>query len=78
MFFGVFLAFVFNRTGESVLATMLAHLSLNIALGVGGVQISSSIFWKMMAGITGIIAVLLTLVSSRTPASISKAAIVDR
>ena len=34
--FGVFLAFVFNKAEESVLPTMLAHLSLNVMLAIGG------------------------------------------
>jgi membrane protease YdiL (CAAX protease family) len=29
--FGLFMAYVFHQTGGSVLATILAHLSLNIA-----------------------------------------------
>jgi hypothetical protein len=46
--FGVFLAFVFNRTGESVLATNVAHLSLNVTTGIGGVDLSSIVFWRTM------------------------------
>jgi membrane protease YdiL (CAAX protease family) len=53
--FGVFLAFVFNRTGESMLATMLAHLSLNVMTGIGGTQLSSVVFWRTLAGLFGII-----------------------
>jgi uncharacterized protein len=59
--FGVFLALVFNRTGGSVLATILAHLSLNISLGAGGVQLSSPVFWWVMAGIYGAVALVVTL-----------------
>jgi uncharacterized protein len=63
--FGVFLAFLFNRTGQSVLATMLAHLSLNIMLALGGVRLSSVVFWRILAGIYGALAVLATAMSRR-------------
>jgi CAAX protease family protein len=56
--FGVFLAFVFHRTGESVLATILAHLSLNITMGMGGVRLSSIAFWWTMVGIFGALALV--------------------
>jgi uncharacterized protein len=63
--FGVFLAFVFNRAGESVLATILAHLSLNIASGVGGVQLSSIVFWHTLVAIFGALAFLIVVTSRR-------------
>jgi uncharacterized protein len=66
--FGVFLAFVFNRAGESVLPTMVAHLSLNIASGMGGVQLSSIVFWRTLVGIFGVLALLIALVSRTRPA----------
>lgn len=66
--FGVFLAFVFNRAGESVLATMLAHLSLNFASGMGGVQLSSIVFWRTLVGIFGVLALLIALASRTRPA----------
>ena len=59
-FFGFFLAFIFNRTGESILATILAHLSLNVSLGTGGVQLSSPIFWWVLVGIFATFAFLAT------------------
>ena len=61
MFFGVFMAFVFNRAGESVLATMAAHLSLNIMTGVGGAEFSSRVFWGVLMGVFGLIAVPVTI-----------------
>ena len=61
-FFGVFLALVFNRSGGSVLATILAHLSLNIMTGFGGVQFSSRTFWGTLAVIFGTCALLTTVV----------------
>jgi membrane protease YdiL (CAAX protease family) len=60
-FFGVFMAFVFNRAGESVLATMAAHLSLNIMTGVGGAEFSSRVFWGVLMGVFGLIAVPVTI-----------------
>jgi hypothetical protein len=71
--FGVFLAFVFNRAGESVLATILAHLSLNIASGFGGVQLSSIVFWRTLVAIFGALALLIVLRSRRPP--LQKAAV---
>ena len=61
VFVGVFLGFVFNRAGESVLATMAAHLSLNVMLGVGGAMLSSLAFWTTLAGVFGMLAVLITV-----------------
>jgi len=54
--FGVFLVFVFYRAGGSVLATMLAHLSLNVMTGIGGAQLSSVVFWRTLGGIFGVVA----------------------
>lgn len=65
VFFGVFLASVFFRSGQSVLPTIMAHLSLNIMTGIGGVQLSSVMFWRTLAGIFGVLAAL-TSVTSRT------------
>ena len=47
--FGLFLALLFNEGGTSVLPTMLAHVSLNVLLALGGVKLSSDIFWWTMA-----------------------------
>ena len=65
--FGVFLAFVFNRAGESALATILAHLSMNIASGFGGVQLSSIVFWRTLVAIFGALALLIALASRTRP-----------
>ena len=64
LFFGVFLAFVFVRAGESIWAPMLAHLSFNIMSGLGGAQLSSVVFWRTLAGALAAVAVI-TLVASR-------------
>ena len=61
--FGVFLAFIFNRAGQSVLTTIAAHLSLNVMLGVGGMRFSSASFWWALAGVFGAVAVLTTMQS---------------
>jgi hypothetical protein len=50
---------MFYRTGESVLAPILAHLSLNITLGAGGVRLSSVVFWWVMVGVYGVVEGLL-------------------
>jgi hypothetical protein len=74
VFFGVFLGFLFNRAGESVLATMTAHLSLNIMTGVGGAELTSGAFWWTLAGLFGVIAVAITVVTAKrlaTPAALS-------
>jgi membrane protease YdiL (CAAX protease family) len=63
--FGVFLGFLFDTAGESVLATILAHLSLNVALGVGGVPPTSHWFWWTMAATLGACALVVTLRSPR-------------
>ena len=54
--FGVFLAFLFNKAEQSVLPTMLAHLSLNVSLAIGGVSLVSGVFWRAMAVAYGLIA----------------------
>ena len=64
-FFGVFIGFMFNRAGESVLATMAAHLSLNIMTALGGASLTSSVFWGLLALVFGVIALSMTL-KSRT------------
>jgi membrane protease YdiL (CAAX protease family) len=55
--FGVFLAALFYRGGDSVLPTMAAHISLNVILGIGGVNLASVVFWMTMAALTAPIAV---------------------
>jgi CAAX protease family protein len=55
--FGIFLAAVFYRAGDSVLPTMPAHIALNVVLGIGGVNLASFAFWITMAGLTAPIAV---------------------
>jgi membrane protease YdiL (CAAX protease family) len=54
--FGLFLAALFSATRGSVIPTILAHLSWNITLGVGGVQLSSALFWWALAIMFALIA----------------------
>ena len=63
--FGVFLAFVFNRTGMSVIGTILAHLSLNVAMGFGGVDLSSIVFWRTLTVIFGALAFVAVIAPGR-------------
>jgi membrane protease YdiL (CAAX protease family) len=64
--FGVFMAFVFYRAGESVLATILAHLSLNIMTAMGGVRLSSFVFWATLATIFSLIAISASIAMRRS------------
>jgi membrane protease YdiL (CAAX protease family) len=68
--FGVFLAFLFNRTGQSIIATILAHLSLNITLGAGGVLLSSLVFSWIMLTVYTSVGVLITIASYKWQASV--------
>ncbi len=63
---GIFLALIFNRTGASVLATMLAHLALNVMFGIGGVSFSSAVFWRTMTVVYAALAVI-AIMALRTP-----------
>jgi membrane protease YdiL (CAAX protease family) len=60
-FFGVFMAFTFNRAGASILGTIPAHLSLNIMLALGGAAFTSRVFWGTLSIAFGAIAALATL-----------------
>lgn len=56
--FGVLLAFLFAQTGH-LLASMLAHLSLNVTLAVAGVPLASRGFWWSLVLATGITAAII-------------------
>ena len=64
--FGVFMAFVFYRAGESVIATILAHLSLNIMTAMGGVRLSSFVFWTTLATMFSVVAIWASIAMSRS------------
>lgn len=66
--FGVFLAFVFARTGQ-VLAPMLAHLSLNVTLAVAGIPLASRPFWWILVFATA--AVVMAAYFTAWPANIA-------
>lgn len=67
LLFGVFLAFVFFRAGETIGAPLLAHVSFNIMSGLGGAQLSSPVLWRTLAGTFAVVA-FITLVASPRPA----------
>ena len=62
--FGVFLAALFYRAGDSVLPTMAAHISLNVVLGIGGVNLASFAFWMTMVVLTAPVAFVSLMWSS--------------
>jgi hypothetical protein len=43
--FGTFMAGLFYRTQGSIVPTILAHVSLNATLGLGGASLSSPVLW---------------------------------
>jgi membrane protease YdiL (CAAX protease family) len=68
--FGVFLAGLFYRAGDSVLPGMAAHVSLNVILAVGGVNLASVAFWTTMAVLTFVIAVAAMIRSGESRADL--------
>jgi CAAX protease family protein len=67
--FGIFLALLFVLTRGSVLATMFAHLSLNVALGLGGTRPTSLAFWcTMVAGFCIVATISLYVLRARDSA----------
>ena len=68
--FGVFLAGLFYRAGDSVLPGMAAHVSLNVILAVGGVNLASVAFWTTMAVLTLVIAVAAMIRSAESKADL--------
>lgn len=65
VFFGVFLAFLFEQTSGSVLPTILAHLSLNVTLALGGASFASRAFWWTMVSLSGFVALIVTVNGKR-------------
>jgi uncharacterized protein len=61
LFFGAFMGLLFQRTGASILATIAAHLSLNIMTAIGGASLDSSVFWGVMACSFGVMSCLGTI-----------------
>ena len=59
---GVFLAFVVDRTSGSILPAILAHLSLNVMLGLGGAPPSSLALWWTMVSVLAVAALTATWV----------------
>jgi hypothetical protein len=52
---------------DKVLATMLAHLSLNITLAVGGASLASVVFWQTLAGEYVLAILAVVALSARPP-----------
>jgi membrane protease YdiL (CAAX protease family) len=74
--FGVLLAAVFYRAGDSVLPTMAAYLSLNVILGIGGVNLASVTFWTTMAALTAPMAIAVLVRSdARSSDLVDRAAV---
>jgi uncharacterized protein len=68
-FTGVFLGVVFMDAGDSVLATMAGHLSVNITMALRGADASSLVFWWTLCAVYGGVALAGTVrLRSRTPA----------
>ena len=61
LFFGAFMGLLFQRTGASILATIAAHLSLNIMTALGGASLDSSVFWGVLACSFGVVSCLGTI-----------------
>ena len=67
-FTGVFLGLVFMEGRDSVLATMVGHLSVNITMAFRGADGSSLVFWWTLCAVYGGVALAGTvgLASSRS------------
>ena len=61
VFFGVFMGIVFDRAGGTILVTIAAHLTLNIAMALGGASLSSPVYWGVLTIVLGILAIVMTL-----------------
>jgi membrane protease YdiL (CAAX protease family) len=44
---GVFLSLIFNKTGEHVFGTVLAHFVLNTSLALGGARFGNVLWWSL-------------------------------
>ena len=61
VFFGVLMGILFDRAGGSILVTISAHLSLNIAMALGGASLSSPVYWGVLTTVFAILAIVMTL-----------------
>jgi uncharacterized protein len=61
VFFGVFMGVLFDRVGGSILVTISAHLSLNIAMALGGASFSSRVYWSVLTTVFGLLVIVMTL-----------------
>ena len=60
-FTGVFLGLVFMESRDSVLATMVGHLSVNITMALRGADGSSLVFWWTLCAVYGGVALVGTI-----------------
>jgi uncharacterized protein len=60
-FTGVFLGLVFTESRDSVLATMVGHLSINITMALRGADGSSLVFWWALCAVYGGVALAGTI-----------------
>jgi hypothetical protein len=63
--FGIFLSLIFNKTEGHVLSTILAHLSLNTSLALGGARFGNTLWWSL-TGVFSLLACWSGLLLSRT------------
>jgi len=61
VFVGVFMGILFDRVRGSILVTISAHLSLNIAMALGGASFLSLVYWGVLVTVFGVIAIVMTL-----------------
>jgi len=66
--FGIFLALLFNHTRGHLVSTMLAHLSFNMSLAVGGAILGSVFIWTL-AFIFSIVATIALAMLSAEPSA---------
>jgi len=67
--FGTFLALVYEKTNGHVLATMVAHFSLNAALALGGARFGSTLWWFLATGFVLIAIWSLTALRGSPPSA---------
>jgi uncharacterized protein len=63
--FGIFLSLIFNKTEGHVLGTILAHLSINTSLALGGARFGNTLWWSL-TGVFSLLACGSGLLLSRT------------
>ena len=72
--FGAVMGGLFYRTGRSIVPTILAHLSLNVALGVGGARLSSPALWWTTGAVFALMSFMLLQGSAQQGSGIREVA----